>query len=108
MAGPAPGGDGHKTPDVVQRKAKSNLNKMTPNNFDKITIGRTLRQVIQLTFEKATDEAHWAEMYAQFCKRMLESMSPEIKDENLIDKKSGEIVHGGALFRKHLLARYDS
>ncbi len=118
MAGPAPGGDGHMAPDVVQRKVKSNLNKMTPNNFDKITIqildisaqskdendGRTLRQVIQLTFEKATDEAHWAEMYAQFCKRMLESMSPEIKDENIRDKK-GDVVHGGALFRKYLLNR---
>ena len=117
MAGPAPGGDGHLAPDVVQRKVKSNLNKMTPNNFDKITIqildissqsknetdGRTLRQVIQLTFEKATDEAHWAEMYAQFCKRMLESMSPEIKDENV--KKNGEVVSGGALFRKYLLNR---
>ena len=117
MAGPAPGGDGHMAPDLVQRKVKSNLNKMTPNNFDKITIqildissqskdesdGRTLRQVIQLTFEKATDEAHWAEMYAQFCKRMLESMSPEIKDENILNK--GEVVHGGALFRKYLLNR---
>lgn len=118
MAGPAPGGDGHMAPDVVQRKVKSNLNKMTPNNFDKITVqildisaqskdendGRTLRQVIQLLFEKATDEAHWAEMYAQFCKRMLESMSPEIKDENIRDKK-GEVYHGGALFRKYLLNR---
>ncbi|KAL6718411.1 hypothetical protein ACLMJK_004500 [Lecanora helva] len=118
MAGPAPGGDTHMAPDVVQRKVKSNLNKMTPNNFDKITIqileisaqskdendGRTLRQVIQLTFEKATDEAHWAEMYAQFCKRMLESMSPEVKDENIRDKK-GEVVHGGSLFRKYLLNR---
>lgn len=118
MAGPAPGGDGLLAPDVVQRKVKSNLNKMTPNNFDKITVqildissqskdesdGRTLRQVIQLTFEKATDEAHWAEMYARFCKRMLESMSPEIKDENILDKK-GEVVHGGALFRKYLLNR---
>ena len=118
MAGPAPGGDGLMAPDVVQRKVKSNLNKMTPNNFDKIsgqilaiahqskdeTDGRSLRQVIQLTFEKATDEAHWAEMYAQFCKRMLESMSPEIKDENILDKK-GEVVVGGALFRKYLLTR---
>ena len=117
-AGPAPGGDGHLAPDVVQRKVKSNLNKMTPQNFDKITVqileisaqskdendGRTLRQVIQLTFEKATDEAHWAEMYAQFCKRMLESMSPEIKDES-IRNKNGEVVHGGALFRKYLLNR---
>lgn len=118
MAGPAPGGDNHMAPDVVQRKVKSNLNKMTPNNFDKIsdqilaiaaqskdeTDGRTLRQVIQLTFGKATDEAHWAEMYAQFCKRMLESMSPEIKDESILDKK-GEVVTGGALFRKYLLTR---
>ncbi|KAL8993552.1 MAG: hypothetical protein Q9169_006260 [Polycauliona sp. 2 TL-2023] len=117
MAGPAPGGDGHLAPDVVQRKVKSNLNKMTPNNFDKIsdqvlaiasqskdeTDGRTLRQVIQLTFEKATDEAHWAEMYAQFCKRMLESMSAEIRDESIIDKKG--VVTGGALFRKYLLTR---
>ncbi|KAL8965796.1 MAG: hypothetical protein Q9183_003681, partial [Haloplaca sp. 2 TL-2023] len=118
MAGPAPGGDNHMAPDVVQRKVKSNLNKMTPNNFDKIsdqilaiaaqskeeTDGRTLRQVIQLTFEKATDEAHWAEMYAQFCKRMLESMSPEIKDESVRNQK-GEIQVGGALFRKYLLTR---
>ncbi|KAL8715065.1 MAG: hypothetical protein Q9220_001022 [cf. Caloplaca sp. 1 TL-2023] len=119
MAGPAPGGDGHMAPDIVQRKVKSNLNKMTPNNFDKIsdqilaiaaqskdeTDGRTLRQVIQLTFEKATDEAHWAEMYAQFCKRMLESMSPEVKDESILDRKKGEVVAGGALFRKYLLTR---
>ena len=118
MAGPAPGGDGHMAPDVVQRKVKSNLNKMTPQNFEKIsdqilaiagqskdeTDGRTLRQVIQLTFEKATDEAHWAEMYAQFCKRMLEFMSPEIRDESIIDKK-GDVVVGGALFRKYLLTR---
>lgn len=118
MAGPAPGGDGHMAPDVVQRKVKSNLNKMTPQNFEKIsdqilsiagqskdeTDGRTLRQIIQLTFQKATDEAHWAEMYAQFCKRMLEFMSPEIRDESIIDKK-GEVVVGGALFRKYLLTR---
>lgn len=118
VAGPAPGGDGHMQPDVVQRKVKSNLNKMTPNNFDKIsdqilaiagqskdeTDGRTLRQVIQLTFEKATDEAHWAQMYAEFCKRMLESMSPEIKDVRILDKKDNVVV-GGALFRKYLLTR---
>ncbi|KAL8649535.1 MAG: hypothetical protein Q9210_004342 [Variospora velana] len=118
MAGPAPGGDNHMAPDVVQRKVKSNLNKMTPNNFDKISDqilaiaaqskdepdGRTLRQVIQLTFHKATDEAHWAEMYAQFCKRMLESTSPEIRDESLRNSR-GEVAAGGALFRKYLLTR---
>ncbi|KAI9824323.1 MAG: hypothetical protein M1819_000883 [Sarea resinae] len=117
-AGPAPGDSGHMAPDMVQRKVKSNLNKMTPEKFDKIadqileiaaqskdeSDGRTLRQVIQLTFEKATDEAHWASMYAKFCKRMLETMNPEIKDENIKDK-NGNVVTGGNLFRKYLLNR---
>ena len=119
MAGPPPGGDGYLAPDIVQRKVKAALNKMTPNNFDKIssqildivaqskqeTDGRTLRQVIQLTFEKATDEAHWAAMYAQFCGRMLEYMSPEIKDETLPLDKNGNVTSGGTLFRKYLLNR---
>lgn len=109
---------GHLDPEMVQRKVKAALNKMTPDNFDRIseqilTIAgqsknepdcRTLRQVIQLTFEKATDEAHWASMYAKFCKRMLETMSPEIRDESILDK-AGNVVSGGALFRKYLLNR---
>jgi len=109
---------GHMDPEMVQRKVKAALNKMTPEKFDKISDqilliagqskneqdGRTLRQVIQLTFEKATDEAHWASMYAKFCKRMLEMMSPEIRDENILDKQ-GNVVSGGALFRKYLLNR---
>ncbi|EEP77327.1 predicted protein [Uncinocarpus reesii 1704] len=112
------GPDGHLPPDVVQGKVKANLNKMTPEKFDKISDqilaivaqskdesdGRTLRQVIQLTFEKATDEAHWAPLYAKFCMRMLESMSPEIKDENIRDKHDN-VVCGGSLFRKYLLNR---
>jgi translation initiation factor 4G len=112
----APGG--HLPPDLVQRKVKANLNKMTPEKFEKISDdilhiamqskdeqdGRTLRQVIQLTFEKACDEAHWASMYAKFCKRMLETMSQEIKDENVRDKAGNPVV-GGALFRKYLLNR---
>lgn len=118
QVGPAPGGDGLMEPDMVQRKVKAALNKMTPEKFDKIADqildiaaqskhendGRTLRQVIQLTFEKATDEAHWAPMYAAFARKMLESMSPEIKDENIKDK-NGNVVTGGNLFRKYLLNR---
>jgi len=110
--------DGHMDPEMVQRKVKAALNKMTPENFDRIsdqilvissqskdeTDGRTLRQVIQLTFEKATDEAHWASMYAKFCKKMLETMSPEIQDERIKDR-NGNTVSGGNLFRKYLLNR---
>lgn len=108
----------HLDPEIVQRKVKAALNKMTPEKFDKIadqilaiaaqskdeSDGRTLRQVIQLTFEKATDEAHWASMYAKFAKRMLETMSPEIRDTTILDK-NGSVVSGGALFRKYLLNR---
>lgn len=113
---PLPGG--HMAPDMVQRKVKAALNKMTPEKFEKISgdilqissqskdepDGRTLRQVIQLTFEKACDEAHWANMYAKFCKRMLETMSADIRDENVRDKNGAPVV-GGALFRKYLLNR---
>jgi translation initiation factor 4G len=109
---------GYLDPELVQRKVKAALNKMTPEKFDKISDqilviasqskdesdGRTLRQVIQLTFEKATDEAHWASMYAKFCKRMLETMSPDVRDERIKDK-NGNIVSGGNLFRKYLLNR---
>merc|ERR1712232_1173373 len=66
--------------------------------------GRTLRQVIQLTFEKACDEAHWAGTYAKFCSKMLTSMSNEIVDETIRDR-SGQPVVGGGLFRKYLLNR---
>jgi len=117
-AGPAVTEDGKLPPDMVQRKVKAALNKMTPEKFDKIadqileiasqsrteTDGRSLRQVIQLTFEKATDEPNFSSMYAKFCKRMLDDMDPEIKDENIKDKH-GNVVTGGALFRKYLLNR---
>lgn len=118
VAAPVPGQGQHMDPEMVQRKVKAALNKMTPEKFDRIadqilliasqskdeSDGRTLRQVIQLTFEKATDEAHWASMYAKFCKRMLETMSPDIRDENIKDK-NGNVVSGGNLFRKYLLNR---
>jgi translation initiation factor 4G len=120
-AGPTPGvsgGAGYMEPERLQRKVKAALNKMTPEKFDKIADqilaiaaqskdeadGRTLRQVVQLTFEKATDDTHWASMYAKFCKRMLETMSPDIKDESILDK-TGNFVSGGNLFRKYLINR---
>ncbi|KAF2085004.1 ARM repeat-containing protein [Saccharata proteae CBS 121410] len=105
-------------PELVQRKVKAALNKMTPEKFDRIaeqildiakqseneSDGRTLRQVIQLTFEKACDEAHWASMYAKFCQHMLTNITPAVKDENVKDK-NGNAVVGGNLFRKYLLNR---
>ncbi|KAI5794330.1 eukaryotic translation initiation factor subunit eIF-4F [Peziza echinospora] len=119
VAPPIPTEDNKLSPEIVQRKVKAALNKMTPEKFEKIsqqildiasqskyeTDGRTLRQVIQLTFEKATDEAAWSSMYAKFCKAMMENMDPNIKDEGITDLKTGKVVTGGSLFRKYLLNR---
>jgi translation initiation factor 4G len=114
----AQSGDPYMDPKLVQRKVQAALNKMTPENFDRISDqilnianqskvekdGRTLRQVIQLTFEKATDEPHFSSTYAKFCKRMLDQMSADIKDDTILDKH-GNVVSGGNLFRKYLLNR---
>ena len=118
--GPPPGAaDATKlTPDVVQRKVKSLLNKLTLEKFDKITDqileiasqsrtetdGRTLRQIIQLTFEKATDEPNFSEMYALFCRKIMETIDPNITDPNVLNK-DGQPLTGGQLFRKYLLNR---
>lgn len=110
--------DGKLSPEVVQRKVKALLNKMTLEFFDVISDqlleisaqskdekdGRTLRQVIELTFAKAVDEAHWSNMYARFCAKMLTKIDPEIYDEHIKDPK-GQLVKGGSLFRKYLLNR---
>lgn len=106
------------SPEMVQRKVKALLNKLTLEKFDSISNqilewanksvseqdGRTLRQVIQLIFEKATDEAAWSEMYARLCRKLMDEVSPDVKDENLVTS-DGEPVVGGLLFRKYLLNR---
>jgi len=101
-------------PEYVQRKVKALLNKLTMEKFDSIsnqilewankseyeTDGFTLRQVIALIFEKATDEAQWSEMYARLCRKIQEVLSPNVRDSSL-----GDSVSGGSLFRKYLLNR---
>ncbi|KAK0551286.1 hypothetical protein OC846_003344 [Tilletia horrida] len=106
------------SPEMVQRKVKALLNKLTLEKFDSIstqilewanksineTDGRTLRQVIALIFEKATDEAAFSEMYARLCQKIYGELNPEISDANLKDA-NGNAVSGGPLFRKYLLNR---
>lgn len=104
--------------DLVIRKVKSLLNKLTLEKFDSISKqilvyanqsckesdGKTLRVVIQLVFEKATDESQFASMWAQLCRMMLDNISSEIRDESVKDNK-GQYVTGSNLFRKYLLNR---
>ncbi|KIK22680.1 hypothetical protein PISMIDRAFT_679874 [Pisolithus microcarpus 441] len=106
------------TPDVVDRKVKLLLNKLTTEKFDSIsdqTIawvnksenekdGRTLIQVIRLVFENVTGEANWSEVYARLCRKMMETISPKVQDDGIKDAE-GRPITGGQLFRKYLLNR---
>jgi len=106
------------SPDVVERKVKGLLNKLTMERFDSISDqiiswanrsekekdGRTLIQVIRLVFEKATDEAAWSEMYARLCRKMMEQISSQVQDDG-IQTTDGKPITGGQLFRKYLLNR---
>ena len=106
------------SPEVVDRKVKGLLNKLTMERFDSISDqiiawanksekekdGRTLIQVIRLVFEKATDEATWSEMYARLCRKMMEQISPNVCDDG-IKNAEGKPIAGEQLFRKYLLNR---
>ena len=107
-----------ESPEIVDRKVKGLLNKLTMERFDSIsdqiiawanksereTDGRTLIQVIKLVFEKATDEATFSEMYARLCRKMMEQISPKVQDDG-IKNTEGKPFAGGQLFRKYLLNR---
>ncbi|KAL1736423.1 armadillo-type protein [Schizophyllum commune] len=104
--------------EVVQRKVRGLLNKLTMAKFDSLSDqiiawankskkekdGRTLARIIQLVFEKATDEASWSEMYARLCRKMMEQISPKVQDDG-IRNAEGKPITGGKLFRKYLLNR---
>ena len=123
----APAADAEKSEDalisqeIIVRKIKSLLNKLTLEKFDSISNqiweyarqsekednGQSLRTVIQLIFDKACDEPNFGSMWAQLCKKLYELMQVDnnIKDVNIVDKKTGEAVSGGPLYRKYLLNR---
>ncbi|KAI1791195.1 armadillo-type protein, partial [Ganoderma leucocontextum] len=105
-----------ESPEAVDTKVRSLLNKLTMERFDSISDqiiawanrsekekdGRTLIQVIRLIFEKATDEATLSEMYARLCRKMMEQISPNVHDDSIKNAK-GKPIGGGQLFHKYLL-----
>ena len=109
---------GGRSFEMVERKVKALLNKLTMRRFDSISDqiitwanksekekdGRTLIQVIKLVFEKATDEATFSEMYARLCRKMMEQISAKVQDDG-IKNTEGKPFAGGQLFRKYLLNR---
>ncbi|KAI6145572.1 hypothetical protein BKA82DRAFT_913145 [Pisolithus tinctorius] len=106
------------TPEVVNRKVRSLLNKLTVETFDSISDkiiawanksenekdGRILIQVVRLVVEKATDETDCSEMYARLCRKMMETISPKVRNDG-IKSTNGKPITGGQLFRKYLLNR---
>ena len=113
-----PGATYTKSLELVDRKVRALLNKLTMKKFDSISDriiswanksvnekdGRTLIHVIRLVFERAIDEAAWSEMYARLCRKMMEMISPEVQDDG-IRSSEGKPIAGGQLFRKYLLNR---
>ncbi|SAL99056.1 hypothetical protein [Absidia glauca] len=107
--------------DVIIRKVKSLLNKLTLEKFDSIsdqiweyahqsakeTDGESLLTVIQLIFDKACDEAPFASMWAQLCRKLHDTMAAadDIRDESNLVDKNGKPVTSGHLFRKYLFNR---
>lgn len=68
--------------EVSLNKITSILNKMTPENFEKLstqccelemTSSEMLRRVIGVLFDKAVDEPHFAAVYAALCARLAEA-----------------------------------
>ncbi|KAI9490022.1 armadillo-type protein [Zychaea mexicana] len=117
-AGAAGGDSDVMSDEVIIRKVKSLLNKLTLEKFDSIAgqiweyakqsekedDGRALKVVIQLTFDKACDEPPFAVMWAQLCRKMYDSITDDIKDVGVKDKE-GNTVAGVNLLRKYLLNR---
>ncbi|KAG6867378.1 hypothetical protein C0993_003552 [Termitomyces sp. T159_Od127] len=103
---------------LVDQKVKVLLNKLAMDKFDLISDqivewanqledendGKMLMQVIVLVFEKATDEATWLEMYMQLCWKMMEKLSPAVRDKSIVLQDSKAIA-GGQLVCKYLLHR---
>ncbi|KAI9308261.1 armadillo-type protein [Cunninghamella echinulata] len=107
--------------EVIIRKVKSLLNKLTLEKFDSISdqiweyahqsakeeSGESLLTVIQLIFEKACDEPPFAGMWAQLCRKLHDTMVEvnDITDVNNKFDKYGKPIQSGHLFRKYLFNR---
>ncbi|KAI8096882.1 armadillo-type protein [Halteromyces radiatus] len=107
--------------EIIVRKVKSLLNKLTLEKFDSISDqiweyahqsakekdGQSLLTVIQLIFDKACDEAPFASMWAQLCRKLHDTMAAanDITDEDNLLDKNGKPITSGHLFRKYLFNR---
>lgn len=108
----------NQEPEAVEREVTALLNKLTMEEFDPISDqliawanksnkkkdGRTLFQVTRLLLEKAFNEATRSEMYARLCRKLMEQISPQVRDDG-VRNNDGKHITGGHLFRKYILNR---
>ncbi|KAF5380586.1 hypothetical protein D9615_004672 [Tricholomella constricta] len=94
------------------------LDALTTENFDSISDeiiawanksenenhAQTMNQVIETVFNRAVDEEMRSEMYARLCRKMMERISPRVRDDGIKNAK-GKPITGGQLFGKFLLSR---
>ncbi|KAG1727735.1 armadillo-type protein [Suillus lakei] len=104
------------SPELIVSKVTALLNKLTTEKFESISDqiihwanksvnekdGWILIPVIQLVFERATDEPGWSDMHARLCQKMMEHISPEVQDDGIKNSDCKPIA-GGQLFRKYLV-----
>lgn len=90
-------------PEAAERSIRGLLNKLTPDNFDRlapkfldvtVTLPETLRRVTDVVFDKACNERGFCDMYAQLCVRLADGLREFVQDDG-----------GGVSFRRLLLER---
>lgn len=74
------------------------------NKSDRETNTAAVKLVADLVFETAIDEARPPDMCARLCKKIMDNLSEDIRDDSMRDP-AGEILVGGLLFRKYLLIK---
>ena len=100
----------------IEREVRALLNKLTVDKFDTISDQivawanksetqkncRSLVHVTRLVYENAVSGATWSGIYARLCKKMMETISPNIRDEST-RSADGRPIAGGQLFQKYLM-----
>ncbi|KAL7302999.1 hypothetical protein TKK_0004224 [Trichogramma kaykai] len=90
--------------DVIFRKVRGLLNKLTPEKFAKLSNDLLnlelnsdviLKGVIFLIFEKALDEPKYSSMYAQLCKRLSEEAAQLENEQKLHGAIGSSRLAGG-------------
>ncbi|KAJ9123497.1 hypothetical protein QFC24_003711 [Naganishia onofrii] len=103
------------SPEAVERKMKSLLNKLTERTFESISNqvmqyinrsseeqeGETMKLVIKLVCDKAVEDQFWARLYAQLCERIWKGIDKGVHVSSVDDPLHG--LEGENLFRHCLL-----